>query len=70
MRALLSTGIALVLVLSACTANPGRVLESGDSDQSPRGLAARADSLFAEEPRTALPVRPPALAACAEPFGI
>ena len=52
MRALLSTGFALVLVLGACTANPGRVLESAESDQPPRVLAARADSLFAVEPRT------------------
>lgn len=52
MRALLSTGMALALVLGACTANPGRVLESGDSNQPPRVLAGRADSLFAVEPRT------------------
>lgn len=52
MRTLLSTGIALALVLGACTANPGRVLESVESDQSPQVLAARADSLFAVEPRT------------------
>ncbi len=52
MRALLSSGMALVLVLGACTANPGRVLESKESDQSPQVLAARADSLFAVEPRT------------------
>ena len=52
MRALLFTGMVLALVLGACTTNPGRVLESGDSDQSPQVLAARGDSLFAVEPRT------------------
>lgn len=52
MRYALAVGTVLVLVLGACSANTGRVLESGDSDQSPRALAARADSLFRDEPRT------------------
>jgi tetratricopeptide (TPR) repeat protein len=52
MRYALAVGTVLVLVLGACSANTGRVLESGDSDQSPRALATRADSLFGVEPRT------------------
>jgi len=52
MRYALVFGPVIILVLGACSVDTGRVLESGDSTQSPDVLATRADSLFSVEPRT------------------